>query len=133
MGLSAPSVSLLMRTKGILGSMRKEVASRARKVIVPLMRPQLEHCVHVCFPQHRKDAELLEMVQRRITKIMQGLESFCYEDRLKELGLFSLEKRRLQGDLIASFQYLKGVYKPDGNQFFLHGYVGIGQEGMVLN
>ena len=106
MGLSAPSVSLLMRTKGILGSMRKEVASRARKVIVPLMRPQLEHCVHVCFPQHRKDAELLEMVQRRITKIMQGLESFCYEDRLKELGLFGLEKRRLQGDLIGAFQYL---------------------------
>ena len=49
--------------------------------------------------------------------MIQGLEHLSYEDRLKELGSFSLEKRRLQ-DLIVAFPYLKGVYKQEGKQLF---------------
>jgi len=71
-------------------------------------------------PQDRKDVDLLEQVQRSATKMNRGLEHLSCEDRLAELGLLSLEKRRLPEDLIAAFQYLKGAYKKAGEELFIY-------------
>ena len=57
----------------------------------------------------KKNAELLEWAQRRDTKMIRGVEHLPYKDRLRELGLFSLWKRKLQGGLIMAFHYLKGT------------------------
>ena len=108
----------------VLGYIKSSVASRLGRWFCPsaLVRPHPESCIQLWSPQHRKDMELLERVQRRATKMIWGLEPLSCEERLRELGVFSLEKKRLWGDLIAAFQYPKRACKKAAEELFTSAY-----------
>jgi len=93
LNMNQKCVLAVQKTNQILGCIKRSMANRSREVSLllysALVRPHLESCVQLWGPQHKKDMDLLQQVQRRVAKIIKGLKHLPCEDRLRDLGLFS--------------------------------------------
>jgi ribonuclease P/MRP protein subunit RPP40 len=107
----------------ILGMIARAFVSRNKFIIMKLykslVRPHLDYCIQVWRPHLGKDIELLERVQRRMTRMVEGCKDLSYEKRLRMLGLTTLETRRVRADLIEVYKIFKGLDRVDENSFFL--------------
>ena len=81
-----------------------------------LVRPHLEYSAQFWSPYYQKDAEALERVQKRFTRMLPGMEGISYEERLEKLCLFSQERRRLRGDLIEVYKIMRGMDRMDSQK-----------------
>ena len=98
---------------GMLGYIGQNIEYRSWDVLLKLyktlVRPHLEYCVQFWSPYYGKDIIKLERVQKRFTRMLPGLDGLSYKERLDRLGLFSLQRRRLRGDLIEVYKTKRGT------------------------
>ena len=88
------------------------------KISKSLVRPHLEYCTPVWSPMFKKDSIVLENVQRRATRLVNSLSGLTYENRLRALGIPTLEYRRLRADVVEVYKILNQIDRIDPNKFF---------------
>ena len=104
----------------MLAFMSKGLEYKSRDVLLrlykALVRPHLETCEQFWTP--KEGCAALERVQRRFTRMIPGMKSLSYEEWLRTLGLYSLEFRRIWGDLIETYRILRGLDRVDVERIF---------------
>jgi len=95
-----------------LGMINRSIQYKSKSILLclykTLVRPHLEYCTQIWSPHYSRDKQLLEKVQHRFTRMVPGMKVLPYNERLRQLGLWSLEERRNRADLIEMFKMLRG-------------------------
>ena len=106
-------VHAYQKANRILGMINRTITWKSADILLPLyktlVRPLLEYCTVAWSPHYVKDKSLLERIQHRFTRMVPGLKNKSYEERLQQLGLWTLEERRNRADLIEVFKILNGL------------------------
>ena len=84
-------------------------AANIRSKFYKLVRPHVEYCTAAWSPLYTKDKQLLEKIQYRFTRMIPGMKKLLYTERLRRLGLWSLETRRYRADLIEVYKMIHGL------------------------
>ncbi|XP_071854518.1 uncharacterized protein [Apostichopus japonicus] len=112
MKFSRQCAESVKKANRMIGIIKRNFTNFDRKVVLnlykALVRPHLDYYVPVWKPYLRKDIQLLEGVQRRMTKIIHGMRNKTYEERLKELRLMTIEQRHLRQDMITFYNITQG-------------------------
>ena len=110
-----------MKGNQVLGQLLQTFTYRDRHTFVRLyqqyVRPHLEYCVQAWSPWLQQDIDLLENVQRRAVRSISGL-SGSYEEKLKELKMYSLKDRRTRGDMIETYKIVHRIEDVDPSAYF---------------
>ena len=113
---------IVKRCNRILGMIRRSITCKNVQIIMnfykTLVRPILDYGSAIWNPYQKQDIEKLEKVQRRATKIITGIRTLTYRERLKRCKLMTLEERRRRYDLIEMFKIMKGIYKVETEKLF---------------
>ena len=105
-----------------LGQIQRAFHFRKKDSIVPLyktfVRPKLEYASSAWCPWMEKDKKQLEKVQERLIRMISDVKGTNYEEKLKDAGLTTLEKRRERGDVIEAFKTIKGFNRVQKDKWF---------------
>ena len=128
--LSLQCARAAARANAVLGQISRAVSYRDAKTFLKLytvyVRPHLEYAVASWSPWEVGDKETLEKVQRRALTMVSNLRGRTYRARLEEVGMLSLEERRVRGDMIATYKIMSGKDKVDPGLLFERGGAGQG-------
>ena len=101
------------KANAVLGQLTRSFHYRDRHIFkrlyVQQVRPLLEFCTPAWSPWTAVDKEVIEKVQKRFTNMVSGLNGRTYRDKLDELGLLTLENRRLQLDLVQVYKIIHNL------------------------